>query len=428
MVCAVSAKRHGAAAGTRRRGAGPTGGRKGRMGGRDAVLWEEGHHGTLPRRGEGRHHGAQPERSRPTWRTPMSSPAHHPPAGPDREVKIIAAVPHSLRARVYARLRLANRTFKHWLREQMEAYVATTPLRERGAGDPLARPDDTGTRREAPHAGLALPVHAALPLAWLHASLGAVLPPQEALTIAHLVRISEDVGDAMLVYGTPGAAQLFGYSDPTQLLGRYTSTLYHADDGLVARAYTLARLAQEWCPASVPIRILRAPAMTPVVVVQHVYQRQMGDLLTWITRYTPFDHAHPVRLPITPAMLARAGSAMEAAYLGQMDVARMAHVVRTPRRPMPRSLVEVVHTSPDYIMYDPGTGPVTPSPDPENGLLHRVAEVLDRLAAAQHTRPHYVCLKCHWPWYGAPDTTQRPTKCPRCNDKQWDRPYVTRRR
>jgi hypothetical protein len=47
-----------------------------------------------------------------------------------REVKVIAVVPEELRNGVYARLRLQGTTFKQWLNEKMETFMAETPLRE----------------------------------------------------------------------------------------------------------------------------------------------------------------------------------------------------------------------------------------------------------------------------------------------------------
>ena len=55
--------------------------------------------------------------------SPKLSSKHH-------EVKVIAAVPAYLRESVYARLALEGKTFKQWLSEHMESYVAQTPLQD----------------------------------------------------------------------------------------------------------------------------------------------------------------------------------------------------------------------------------------------------------------------------------------------------------
>ena len=63
--------------------------------------------------------------------SPNSSSKHH-------EVKVIAAVPAYLRESVYARLALEGKTFKQWLSEHMESYVAQTPLQDNVT--PINRP------------------------------------------------------------------------------------------------------------------------------------------------------------------------------------------------------------------------------------------------------------------------------------------------
>jgi hypothetical protein len=339
-----------------------------------------------------------------------------------KEVKVIAAVPEPLRANVYARLKLANLTFKDWLWGQMQAYAGVTPLRDRGDAERRVQPQAPNTlppplQGQPPFSGGSM-----RHLVRLHEVLGGVIDPQDAVTIAQLVQVSASVRDAVVVYATPGAAQLFGYELPRLLVGQYTSTISHPTDALVARHYTLARWHREWCPNPHPIRILRHPSLEPVPVFQQVFQALIGDVLTWITVYTPFDYAAAFCMPVTSAMLTRAGSPSEEQLLGRMHVAHMEQMVRARHPTMPPSLSSVVHTTGDYVLCEAEKDLFTVPNHPNNGLAHRIARAMHSLSAAQDARPHYVCLKCRWPWYGAPGRTTRPNKCPRCNDKYWDRP------
>lgn len=336
------------------------------------------------------------------------------------EVKVIAAVPERLRAHVYARLKLVNTTFKDWLREQMEMYADITPLQDRRDKErhaPLQVPDP---RPQPVGDPLPLHEHGLLSRFRLCEVLHGVIAPQDAVTIAQLVRVSTSVCDAVMVYATPGAAQLFGYTHPSLLVGRYMSTLHHPTDALITRHYTLARLHRDWCPDPHPIRILRHPSLEPVPVLQHVFQARMGDLLTWITGYTPFDYASRFVMPVTSAMLTRAGSSVEEQLLGRMHIVHMEQQLHPSHPTILPSLFHLVHTSADYMLEDTEKNLFARAKDPTKRLVHRIAQTLGHLVASQNERPHYVCLKCRWPWYGTPGGPARPRKCPRCNDKYWD--------
>lgn len=67
-----------------------------------------------------------------------------------KEVKVIAAVPETLRNGVYARLRLQGTTFKQWLNAQMEAFMAETPLQD-GHGNSLPPRRNARTERAISH-------------------------------------------------------------------------------------------------------------------------------------------------------------------------------------------------------------------------------------------------------------------------------------
>lgn len=249
-----------------------------------------------------------------------------------------------------------------------------------------------------------------------------------AVTIAQLVHISAHVVDACVVYATTAAATLFGFTQPQELVGQFISQLHHPEDALITRQYALARLHHEWYPHPYPMRILRAPTGQPLPVMKHVKQVMLHGVLTWITVHTPFDHTHPFCMPVTPAMLARAGSASEQQLLGVAHVAYMDQLMQAPGTAALRPLTQVVESSDTYLPYDPKQGKMTKYLSPKKGKVNDLfAKTLEILLAADSKRPRYLCFKCYWPWYGQA-AGRRPTKCPNCGDKHWDKPYAATRR
>jgi hypothetical protein len=260
--------------------------------------------------------------------------------------------------------------------------------------------------------------------------------PQAALTITQLVQISEQVVDGVVVYATPRAAQLFGYAHPPELVGRYLSHIHHPDDALVTRQYTLARLHHDWYPDPYPMRILRAPALEPVPVVKHVTQVLIDGVLTWITTHTPFDFAHPFAMPVSPAMVDRAGSAAERHLLGLAHVAHMDRVLKAHEGIIRQSMPWLLHQSDVHTTQIAGQQE-PPAPVCPHGTLQQEAapqpfptatltRVLEMAALSQRRRQYNLCLRCGWPWFSKVEAG-RPRKCPDCGDKHWDRPALTRR-
>lgn len=249
-----------------------------------------------------------------------------------------------------------------------------------------------------------------------------------AVTIAQLVHISEHVVDACVVYATTAATTLFGFDQPDELVGQFISQLHHPEDALITRQYALARLHHEWYPQPYPMRILRAPTGQPVPVMKHVKQVLLHGVLTWITVHTPFDYATPFCMPVTPAMLARAGSASERQLLGVAHVAYMDQLMQAPGSAALPPLTHVVDHSDSYLPYDPKQGKIAKNLSQKKGMVNDLfAKTLEILLTADAKRQRHLCFKCYWPWYSQA-SGRRPTKCPNCGDKHWDKPYATARR
>jgi hypothetical protein len=246
-----------------------------------------------------------------------------------------------------------------------------------------------------------------------------------AVTIAQLVQVSEHVVDSCIVYATAAAAALFGFARPRELVGQFISKVHHPDDALVTRHYALARLYNEWCPNPYPMRILRAPSLEPIPVVKHVTQVMIDGILTWITVHTPFDYSRQFLMPVTSAMIDRAGSTTERQVLGLAHVAYMDQMIQSQGRENPRNFARVIENSDTYLTYTPKMGNISQETTREIGNVgDLLANTLEALLTAHTKRQRNVCFKCAWPWYSKVGA-KRPNKCPSCGDKNWDRPYTS---
>ena len=246
-----------------------------------------------------------------------------------------------------------------------------------------------------------------------------------AVTIAQLVQVSEHVVDSCIVYATSAAAALFGFAHPRDLVGQFISKVHHPDDALVTRHYTLARLHDEWFPNPYPMRILRAPSLQPIPVVKHVKQVMIDGILTWITVHTPFDYSRQFCMPVTPAMIERAGSASERQLLGLAHVACMDQMIQAQGMENLRDFARVIASSDAYLTYTPKPGNINDDlPQKMGDVGGLFAATLEALLTAHKKRQRNICFKCGWPWYSKVGAT-RPNKCPSCGDKNWNRPYAS---
>lgn len=244
----------------------------------------------------------------------------------------------------------------------------------------------------------------------------------EAITVSQLAEISEAVVDSTVVFATPSAAQLFGFKDPKDLIGRYISEIHHPEDALVSRHYALARFHGEWSPQPYPMRILQGPRQKPLPVVKHVRQVMINGVLTWITVHTPFDTTHPFVMPVTQSMIDRSDTAAEQQLLGRMSVADMQRQLRQGGTEPAPNLGRLLQISHEHIALHSTSSSTTEAVAPALNTTQLIETIIKMLVQSEGERPHHVCLRCAWPWYGMPRTTKRPGKCPRCGNLNWYRP------
>ena len=104
-----------------------------------------------------------------------------------------------------------------------------------------------------------------------------LLDPHAAMTIAIRVQLSPSVVDTQYVAVTPRAARLFGYQDPAELEGQYTSLVHYLNDlqrtrlRSTVRALGLAEAVEQY-----ETRIVHRSGEVKRVFKQ-VEQRQIDD-------------------------------------------------------------------------------------------------------------------------------------------------------
>jgi len=131
--------------------------------------------------------------------------------------------------------------------------------------------------------------------------LQSLLDPHAAMTIAIRVQLSPSVVDTKYVAVTPRAAMLFGYQDPAELEGQFTSLVHYLDDlqrtrlRSTVRALGLAEAVEQY-----ETRIVHRSGEVKRVF-KHVEQRQIDDRMVWIASYEPVDVRRPFQPPPLPA-------------------------------------------------------------------------------------------------------------------------------
>jgi len=130
-----------------------------------------------------------------------------------------------------------------------------------------------------------------------------LLDPREAMTVAVRVQISPSVVDTRFVAVTQRAAELFGYHDPAELEGKFTSTVHLLEDLQRTRLRsTLRALGLADSLEHYEVRIVQASGAIKRVVKQ-VEQRQLDEAMVWICRLEPADPREPFQPPSLPETL-----------------------------------------------------------------------------------------------------------------------------
>ena len=124
----------------------------------------------------------------------------------------------------------------------------------------------------------------------------ALLDPREAMTVAVRVQLSPSVIDTRIVAATPRAAALYGYNDPAELEGQFTSMVHVLEDIQRTRLRSTLRALGLVDPMErYEVRLLQRSGAVQRVL-KDVEQRQVEETMVWICRLEPAD----MRVPFQP--------------------------------------------------------------------------------------------------------------------------------
>jgi hypothetical protein len=131
----------------------------------------------------------------------------------------------------------------------------------------------------------------------------ALLDPREAMTIAVRVQVSPSVVDTRFVAATQRAAELYGYHDPAELEGQFTSLVHHLEDIQRTRLRsTLRALGLVDTTEHYEVRIMqRAGGIRRVN--KRVEQRYVDDTLVWVCYLEPADVREQFQPPPLPEVV-----------------------------------------------------------------------------------------------------------------------------
>jgi hypothetical protein len=212
-----------------------------------------------------------------------------------------------------------------------------------------------------------------------------------AVTVARLVTLPNLRMDSMIVAATPKAAAMFGFIHPDELIGRLVSEIWHPDDALRTRLYSLARgLGEKFAasvPHSYPMRLLKFPRKKPVWVWKEVEQVQIEGTPFWVTRLAKLDQRKTYHMPDLP----------------NIDAVVQEHMQRNFLHPtLPHRSPEELR-EPLILFYD----------DNKISAVYR-----------QEERFSLECRKCWHKWM--PRKLGRPNYCPNCKSPRWWEPRLRR--
>src|SRR5215467_179020 len=132
-----------------------------------------------------------------------------------------------------------------------------------------------------------------------HEMFHALLEPREAMTVAVRVQLSPSVVDTRIVAATPRAAALYGYDDPAELEGQFTSMVHVLEDIQRTRLRSTLRALGLVNPLErYEVRLLQRSGAVQRVF-KNVEQCQVEGTMVWICHLEPAD----TRLPFQPPPL-----------------------------------------------------------------------------------------------------------------------------
>jgi hypothetical protein len=246
-----------------------------------------------------------------------------------------------------------------------------------------------------------------------------LLDPREAMTVAVRVQISPSVVDTRFVAVTQRAAELFGYQDPAELEGKFTSTVHVLEDLQRTRLRSTLRalgLAESF--EHYEVRIVQSSGAIKRVIKQ-VEQRQIDEAMVWICRLELADTREPFHPPPLPETLPE--DALHH-FFGWACVAEVEALLQH-RRLLLTSIHDMDIFSHDKTSTTAGStrGPVT-----SDHVVERLTLNSPRVYYKFH------CLVCERDWIGGgkdeehTDTRAIPRRCnyADCRASAWNDPVA----
>jgi hypothetical protein len=245
-------------------------------------------------------------------------------------------------------------------------------------------------------------------------SFRTLLDPREAMTVAIRVQLSPSVVDTRIVAATRYAAELYGYDDPAELEGQFTSLIHVLEDIQRTRLRsTLRALGLVEPMESYEVRLVQRTGHIKRVV-KRVEQRRFGETMVWICHLDHADTRKPFLPPPVPSSIPE--EALHS-FFGWACVAEMEALLQRQR-----FLLTSIHDK-DIFLHTEDRA--TPEAAPQTATIERLK--------LHSSRVYYKCrcLVCHREWIaGGKDRADEEFIPPRrcnyadCRSLLWNDPVA----
>jgi len=252
-----------------------------------------------------------------------------------------------------------------------------------------------------------------------HERFQALLDPREAMTVAVRVQLSPSVVDTRIVAATPRAAALYGYDDPAELEGQFTSMVHVLEDIQRTRLRSTLRALGLVDPLErYEVRLLQRSG-TVQRVLKEVEQRQMEETMVWVCRLEPTDTRVPFQPPPLPETVPE--DALHH-FFGWACVAEMEALLHHQRL--------LLTSIPNMSIF--GHEETLVSPRLTRTLAEDAPSVERLVLRSPRVYYRYRCLVCGRDWIGGgheeaqDEAYRRPTRCnyADCRAYAWNDPIA----
>lgn len=259
------------------------------------------------------------------------------------------------------------------------------------------------------------------------------LQPNLAITITQRVVLSEQVVDAKFVFATPPAAQLYGFDNPNQLMGRWLSEL--VDESVRRKGFIISYCRHHGIPINgqpVPesyISVIKRRDGKPVHVIKDALEMVEHEEIYWLTYLKPLTgsddektipHLNDFILDdVSPEYLKWAGLTSMADVnktVSSLFISRHSFFTRTNNKN------NIVLIENDIENTQTGSSVHRDQERRPDGLtLHLQLQAPSPHAdktgkGVQHRYLHGPCAECGGEWIG---TSANPPHCNYCRSRQW---------